>query len=51
MRSFALWGEQMQRLSCVRDGLGIQPFYYHWDDRRFRFAWEIKTLLVSWRRS
>ena len=27
--------------------MGIKPFYYHWDGRRFRFASEIKALLVD----
>jgi asparagine synthase (glutamine-hydrolysing) len=47
MWSFALWNEREQRLFCARDRLGIKPFYYHWDRRRFRFASEIKALLVD----
>lgn len=47
MWSFALWDEREQRLFCARDRFGIKPFYYHWDGRCFRFASEIKALLVD----
>lgn len=47
MWSFALWDERKERLFCARDRLGIKPFYYHWDGRRFRFASEIKALLID----
>jgi len=45
MFSFALWDKDAQALFCVRDRLGIKPFYYFWDGRVFVFASEIKALL------
>jgi asparagine synthase (glutamine-hydrolysing) len=45
MFSFAIWDRRNQCLFCVRDRLGIKPFYYFWDGRLFAFASEIKALL------
>jgi len=45
MFSYAIWDRNRQHLFCVRDRLGIKPFYYFWDGWLFAFASEIKALL------
>jgi len=45
MFAFAIWDRRSRTLFCSRDRLGIKPFYYRWDGRRFIFASEIKALL------
>ncbi|HVU14485.1 MAG TPA: asparagine synthase (glutamine-hydrolyzing), partial [Phototrophicaceae bacterium] len=44
MFAFVLWDQQRQRVWCVRDRLGIKPFYYAVVNDRFAFASEIKAL-------
>jgi asparagine synthase (glutamine-hydrolysing) len=46
MFAYAIWDRERRRLFCVRDRLGIKPFYYYWDGRLFAFASEIKALLM-----
>ena len=45
MFSYVIWDQNRRQLFCVRDRLGIKPFYYFWDGRLFAFASEIKALL------
>jgi asparagine synthase (glutamine-hydrolysing) len=45
MFAFALWHKGRRELICVRDRLGIKPFYYFWDGHLFVFASEIKAIL------
>lgn len=46
MFSFALWDGTRRRLWCVRDRLGIKPFYYATHDGAFAFASEVKAIRV-----
>ncbi len=45
MFSYVIWNRDTRTLFCVRDRLGIKPFYYYWDGDLFAFASEIKALL------
>ena len=45
--AFAVWDAANQRVFCARDAMGIRPFYYYLDERRFIFASEIQALLAS----
>ena len=36
--AFAVWDRQHRRLFAARDGMGVRPFYYFHDGRRFAFA-------------
>ncbi|MGH3025062.1 MAG: asparagine synthase (glutamine-hydrolyzing), partial [Gaiellaceae bacterium] len=47
MFAFAVWDRVRAELLCVRDRLGVKPFYYAVVDGRFRFASEIKALLLD----
>ena len=45
MFAFVLWDKRKRILFGARDRLGIKPFYYCCEDRRFIFASEIKAIL------
>ncbi len=36
--AFAVWDRQHRRLFAARDGMGVRPFYYFHNGRRFAFA-------------
>ncbi len=42
--AFAIWDGDRQQLFCVRDHLGVKPFYYFSSSHLFTFASEIKAL-------
>ncbi len=47
MFAFAIWDRERQTLFCARDRFAVKPFYYTVADGRFRFASEIKALLLD----
>jgi asparagine synthase (glutamine-hydrolysing) len=44
--AFALWDAAAHKLLCVRDPIGVAPFYYHLSARRFVFANDIRAVLA-----
>jgi len=47
MFAYALWNCLQQRLTIVRDRLGVKPLYYATIDRTLIFGSEIKAILAS----
>jgi asparagine synthase (glutamine-hydrolysing) len=45
--AFAIWDEKKQQLFAARDRLGINPFKYFYDGKRFLFASELKAILTD----
>lgn len=45
MFAIAVWEKRFQRLSLVRDRLGIKPLYWWWSEGRIVFASELKALM------
>ena len=43
--AFAIWDGRERRLFCARDPIGIRPFYYHFDGKKFLWASEAKQIL------
>ncbi len=46
MWGIAIWDEEKKELFCVRDRIGIKPFYYTIQNGSFIFGSEIKSLLL-----
>lgn len=44
--AFAIWDVDAQKLVCVRDQIGVVPFYYHLSTVRFVFANDIRAILA-----
>ena len=42
--AFAIWDGRRRQLFCARDILGLKPFYYYFDGRRFLFGSELRQL-------
>ena len=45
MFAFAIWDKVEHKLFLARDRVGKKPLYYHFDNQRFIFASEIKSIL------
>lgn len=45
--AFAIWDEKKKELFAARDRLGINPFKYYYDGKRFLFASELKAILTD----
>jgi asparagine synthase (glutamine-hydrolysing) len=45
--AFAIWDGRNRQLFCARDFLGIKPFYYYSDARRFLFGSELQQLVAD----
>ena len=47
MWAFGLLDLRRKRLFCARDRMGVKPFYYHTNGKRFLFGSEIKQFFVD----
>ena len=45
--AFAIHDARQQSLFLARDPIGVKPLFYAFDDRSFRFASEVKAILVD----
>jgi asparagine synthase (glutamine-hydrolysing) len=46
MFAFAIWDRTQRRLFAARDRMGVKPFYYHVDNKRFLFASRPRAILA-----
>lgn len=47
MFAFAIWDTRNRSLFLARDRIGIKPLYWHYSNKRFMFASEIKAILQN----
>lgn len=47
MFGFAIWDKRKQQLFCARDRFGIKPLFYYYDNEKFVFGSEIKSILKA----
>ena len=45
MFAFAIWDNNKKQLFIARDRLGEKPLFYHFDNQKFLFGSEVKTIL------
>ena len=45
--AFALWDARVRRLFCARDPMGMRPFFYFLDDRRFLFGSQVRAIFTD----
>ena len=45
--AFAIWDQNLQKLSLARDRVGVKPLYFFCDEKNFIFASEIKAILKN----
>jgi len=45
--SFSIWDEEKKQLFCVRDHIGIKPFYYYLSDDLFVFSNDIRGVISN----
>jgi asparagine synthase (glutamine-hydrolysing) len=43
--SFAIWNIEKKELFCARDQMGVKPFIYYFNDKRFVFSTELKSIV------
>ena len=45
--AFAIWDPRVHRLFCARDPMGVRPFFYFHDGKRFLFATQIRAIFTA----
>lgn len=45
--AFAIGDQAQRKIFCVRDAMGIKPFFYFLDDQKFVFASEMQAIFAS----
>lgn len=43
--AFAIWDKNKRELFCARDHIGVKPFLYYFQDNRFIFSTEIRSII------
>ncbi|WP_185739506.1 asparagine synthase-related protein [Gramella sp. Hel_I_59] len=43
--AFAIWNKEKKELFCARDQMGVKPFLYYFENNRFVFSTELKSLV------
>jgi asparagine synthase (glutamine-hydrolysing) len=44
--AFVIWDPRLRQLFCARDHIGARPFFYHFSNKIFVFASEIKAIFT-----